>query len=199
MDYIDIQAGIDMLIETGIADPDRLGMMGWSYGGFMTAWTITKTDRFEAASIGAPVVDLLSFHGTTDVPGFLPSYFDSTPWTNPELHRERSPMWQIAQAKTPALIQHGTEDDRVPFSQGQMLHRALEELDVPTVMVVYPRTPHTPQEPLLRIDSAHRNLWWFEKWLMGNDLRYGEWLEKQSDRGVGSQARNVKLKTAKER
>lgn len=184
MDYLDIQAGIDLLIEKGIADPERLGMMGWSYGGYMTAWTITQTDRFVAVGIGAPVVDLLSFHGTTDIPGFIPSYFDSTPWENPELHRERSPMWNIAHAKTPALIQHGTEDDRVPISQGQMLHRALEELGVPTVMVIYPRTPHTPREPLLRIDSANRNLWWFEKWLMGKDATYEEWLAANGDRKV---------------
>ena len=178
MDYLDIQAGIDMLVEQGIADPERLGMMGWSYGGFMTASTITQTDRFVAVSIGAPVVDLMSFHGTTDIPGFIPGYFDSTPWENPELHRKYSPMWHIAKAKTPALIQHGENDDRVPLSQGQMLYRALEDLEVPTVMVIYPRTPHTPREPLLKIDAANRNLWWFEKWLMGRDVTYEEWLSE---------------------
>lgn len=182
MDYLDIQAGIDMLIEKGIADPDRLGMMGWSYGGFMTASTITQTDRFVAVSIGAPVVDLLSFHGTTDIPGFIPGYFDSTPWSNPDLYRKHSPMWNIASAKTPALIQHGENDDRVPLSQGLMLYRALEELDVPTVMVIYPRTPHTPREPLLQIDSANRNLWWFEKWLMDRDVSFEDWLRLPANR-----------------
>ncbi|MGA7615063.1 MAG: S9 family peptidase [Thermoanaerobaculia bacterium] len=175
MDYLDIQSGVDELIREGIADPKRLGIMGWSYGGFMSAWTITQTDRFVAASIGAPVVDLLSFHGTTDIPGFIPSYFGTLPYFAPELMQAHSPMWHIAHAKTPSLIQQGTNDIRVPPNQAEMLHRALQDLGVPTVMVMYPRSPHTPQEPLLRIDAARRNLWWFDRWIMGGTKEYADY------------------------
>ena len=93
-DYRDLMAGVDAVIAMGVADPDRLGVAGWSYGGFMTAWIITQTDRFKAASIGAPVTDLVSFTGTADIPGFLPSYFRGEFW-EPDLwdrYARHSPM-----------------------------------------------------------------------------------------------------------
>jgi dipeptidyl aminopeptidase/acylaminoacyl peptidase len=158
MDWIDINAGIDKLIADGIADRDRLGLMGWSYGGYIASWAIGHSDRFKAISIGAPVVDLLSFHGTTDIRDFIPSYFAGMPL---EALRAHSPMWNLKKTDAKVLIQHGEADDRVPLSQGTMLYRALEELGVDVTMVVYPRTPHVPREPKLRIDVARRNVEFF--------------------------------------
>ena len=160
MDWIDINAGIDLLIEQGIADPDRLGLMGWSYGGFIASWALSQSERFKAVSIGAPVVDLLSFHGTADIRDFIPSYFRDA--SLDEL-RARSPLWHVRKTSTPILIQHGESDVRVPLSQGTMLYRRLEELGNNVTMVIYPRTPHTPQEPKLRLDAGKRNVEFFTK------------------------------------
>ncbi|MFL6248605.1 MAG: S9 family peptidase [Thermoanaerobaculia bacterium] len=160
MDWIDINAGIDKVIADGIADPQRLGLMGWSYGGFMAAWALGHSDRFRAVSVGAPVVDLLSFHGTTDIRAFIPSYFEGM---SPELLRAHSPAWHLKKTNAKVLIQHGDADERVPLSQGTMLYRMLDELGVDVTMVVYPRTPHVPREPRLRIDVARRNVEFFTK------------------------------------
>lgn len=92
-DYDDIQSGIDELIEDGIADPDRLGIMGWSYGGYMTAWTITQTDRFKAASVGAGITNIVSFYGQTDIPRYLERYLGTTPWDGIEEYTRRSAIF----------------------------------------------------------------------------------------------------------
>lgn len=162
MDWADINAGIDKVIAAGIADPQRLGLMGWSYGGFLTAWAAGHSDRFKAISIGAPVVDLLSFHGTTDIRDFIPSYFPGMPL---DLLRERSPLWHLRKTKTPILIQQGEIDERVPTSQGTMLDRLLDELGANVTMVTYPRSHHTPREPKLRMDVARRNVEFMERWV----------------------------------
>ena len=171
MDWNDINAGIDQIIAQGVADPERLGIMGWSYGGFIAAWAIGHSDRFKAISIGAPIVDLLSMHGTTDIRDFVGHYFDGDAAAvekrraplSLELLRAHSPMWQLKPTKAPVLIQHGENDERVPLSQGTMLYRALQDLGVNVTMVVYPRSPHTPREPKLRMDVAQRNLDFFMK------------------------------------
>ncbi len=157
MDWIDINAGIDKVIADGIADPERLGLMGWSYGGFMAAWAIGHSERFQAISVGAPVVDLLSFHGTADIRDYIPSYFGPAPASLDTL-RAHSPLWHLKKTSAKVLIQHGEADDRVPLSQGTMLYRMLDELGVDVTMVTYPRTPHAPREPKLRMDIMRRNL-----------------------------------------
>ena len=159
MDWIDINAGIDKLIADGIADPDRLGLMGWSYGGFMAAWAEGHSDRLKAISIGAPVVELLSFHGTTDIRAFIPSYFRGE--QRLDVMREHSPLWQLKPSGAKVLIQHDDGDDRVPLSQGTMLYRALQELGVDVTMVIYHTPGHTPQVPQERIDSMRRNVAFF--------------------------------------
>jgi len=165
MDWSDINAGIDKVIADGIADPARIGLMGWSYGGFMAAWAEGHSDRLKAISIGAPVVDLLSFHGTTDIRGFIPSYFRSEQWL--ALLREHSPLWNLKPSESRVLIQHDDGDDRVPLSQGTMLYRALQELGVDVTMVVYHTPGHTPQVPQERMDVMRRNVGFFLSALQG--------------------------------
>jgi dipeptidyl aminopeptidase/acylaminoacyl peptidase len=162
LDWVDINTGIDKVIADGIADPKHLGLMGWSYGGFMASWALGHSDRFQAISVGAPVVDLLSFHGTTDIRVFTPSYFEGM---SLDALRAHSPLWHLKKTNTKVLIQHGDADDRVPLSQGTMLYRMLDELGVDVTMVVYPRQPHVPREPKLRIDVARRNLDFFVRYL----------------------------------
>ena len=166
-DYQDILSGVDALVARGVADPDRLGVMGWSYGGYMTSWIITQTQRFKAASVGAGVTNLMSFAGTADIPSFIPYYFGGEFWDDLEPWRKRSAMFQVKGVKTPTLIQHGEADLRVPVSQGYELYNALKRQGVPTRMVVYPRQPHGLQEPRLQLDAMSRNLEWFDRWVMG--------------------------------
>jgi dipeptidyl aminopeptidase/acylaminoacyl peptidase len=164
-DYQDLMAGVDHVISLGVADPDRLGVMGWSYGGYMTSWIVTQTRRFKAAAIGAAVTNLLSFTGTSDIPGFLPDYFSGETWQNPEAYLKHSPLAQVKGVTTPSLILHGEADVRVPVSQGYEFYNALKRQGVITQMVVYPRMPHGPREPKFQLDLMERHLAWMEKYV----------------------------------
>ena len=164
-DYQDLMTGVDKVIEMGVADPNRLGVMGWSYGGYMTSTIITKTKRFKAASAGAPVTNLMSFTTTADIPGFIPDYFGGQYWEAPELYSKHSAMFNIKGVTTPTLIQHGEADVRVPISQGYELYNALKAQGVPTRMIVLPRQPHGPNEPKMQIAAMQSNLEWFDKYL----------------------------------
>ncbi len=164
-DYDDLMTGVDKVIAMGVADPNRLGVMGWSYGGYMTSTIITKTKRFKAASAGAPVTNLMSFNGTADIPSFVPDYFGGQSWEHPEVYAKHSAMFNIKNATTPTLIQHGEADLRVPISQGYELYNALKAQGVPTRMIVLPRQPHGPNEPKMQIAAMQSNLDWFDKYL----------------------------------
>lgn len=165
-DYQDLMTGVDRVIAMGVADPERLGVMGWSYGGFMTSWVITQTHRFKAASVGAAVTNLMSFIGTADIPSFIPDYFGGQPWENLEIYRTHSAMFNAKGVKTPTLIQHGEADDRVPISQGYEFYNALKVQNVPVRMIVLPRMPHGPNEPKMVLKGKQTNLEWFEKYLL---------------------------------
>ena len=162
MDWLDVNAGIDRLIADGIADPNRLGLAGWSYGGFLAAWAIGHSTRFRAISIGAPVVDLATMHGTTDITEFIPAYFQPFTLENLGAH---SPLTFLRKTDAKVLIQYGEADDRVPPGQGQTLYRHLKALGVDVELATYPRSPHVPREPKQRIDSMTRNLDFFRKWV----------------------------------
>ncbi|HEV3469582.1 MAG TPA: S9 family peptidase [Pyrinomonadaceae bacterium] len=164
-DYQDLMAGVDKVVEMGVADPGRLGVMGWSYGGYMTSWIITQTKRFKAASAGAPVTNLMSFTGTADIPAFIPDYFGGQPWEVIDIYRKHSPMFNVRGVTTPTLIQHGEADDRVPVSQGYELYNALRAQGVPARMLVLPRQPHGPNEPKMILKVMQTNLEWFERHL----------------------------------
>jgi dipeptidyl aminopeptidase/acylaminoacyl peptidase len=164
-DYEDLMAGVDHAIAMGVADPNRLAVMGWSYGGYMTSWVVTHTHRFKAASVGAGVTNLWSFTGTSDIPGFLPDYFSGEPWESFEAYAKHSPMSFVKGVTTPTLILHGEADVRVPTSQGYEFYNALKRQGVIAKMVVYPRTPHGPKEPKFLLDIMQRNLDWVDKYV----------------------------------
>lgn len=164
-DFQDLMSGVDYVIDQGVADPDRLGVMGWSYGGYMTSWTITQTHRFKAASVGGGVTNLMTFNGTADIPSFLPDYLGGEFWDKPEIYQERSPMFHIKGVNTPTLITHGEIDERVPLSQDEELYSALKRLGCTTKMVIYPRTHHGIEEPRLMLDCMDRNLEWFDRYV----------------------------------
>ena len=160
-DYEDLMAGVDKVVQMGLAHPDSLVETGWSYGGYMTSTIITKTNRFKAVMAGAPVTNLMSFNGTADIADFLPSYFGGEFWDDPQVYADHSPIFAIKNAKTPTLIIHGLSDDRVPPEQGYQLHRALQRLGVKTQMVTYPRQPHGFVEPKFIQNVGERVIDWF--------------------------------------
>jgi dipeptidyl aminopeptidase/acylaminoacyl peptidase len=164
-DFKDIMAGVDSVVARGIADPDKLVVMGGSYGGFMTFWTITQTDRFKAAIGHAGISDWYSFHGQSDIPGLMEYGFTGQPWTSPETYRKWSPMTFVDRVKTPLLITHGERDLRVPITQAEQYYRALKKRGVETVFLRYPREGHGIQEPNHQIDLFQRQLEWFDSHL----------------------------------
>ena len=166
-DYQDLMTGVDKVVEMGVADPERLGVMGWSYGGFMTSWVVTQTKRFKAASAGAPVTNLMSFNGTADIPAFIPDYFGGQFWEASELYQKHSPMFNVKGVATPTMIQHGDADIRVPISQGYEFYNALKAQGVPVRMLVLPRQPHGPNEPRMQLAAMQANLDWFDKYIGG--------------------------------
>jgi dipeptidyl aminopeptidase/acylaminoacyl peptidase len=163
-DYKDILAGVDHVIERGIADPKRLGVMGASYGGFMTNWIVTQTDRFKAASTGASISDLADLYYLSDAGEFTEEYF-GLPWEEPALYEKYSPITHVKNVRTPLLIQHGENDRRVPVQQAEQFFRALRKLGKTVEMDVYPRGGHVNYEPRLEKAIMERNLEWFSRYL----------------------------------
>ena len=164
-DYDDDQTGVDKVIAMDVAHPDSLIICGWSYGGYMTSFTVTKTNRFKAASVGAGVTNLMTFVGTSDIPGFMPDYFGGEYWDRLEMFMKHSAMFNIKNVKTPSQVIHGEKDLRVPPSQGFEFYVAMKRLGVPTEMITYPRTPHGVQEPKFIQDIGERMIGWFNKQL----------------------------------
>jgi dipeptidyl aminopeptidase/acylaminoacyl peptidase len=164
-DFQDILAGVDALVAQKIADPERLGIGGWSYGGFMTSWAVSQTSRFKAAVVGAAVTDLFSMYGTTDIPTFLEKYFLGLPYRRRVAYDAHSPMALVQKVRTPALVLHGGADARVPPGQGMEFYQALKRLGVETEMVTYPREPHAFQERAHQLDLLTRVLAWYDRFL----------------------------------
>ncbi|MEN6310281.1 MAG: S9 family peptidase [Acidobacteriota bacterium] len=164
-DYRDIMSGIDAMVARKIADPGKLGIMGRSYGGYMTGWIISQTTRFKAASLGAGMSNLVSFYGQTDIAGFLETYFGAPPWQALDLYNRMSPVTHAANIKTPTLILHGEKDFRVPLPQAEELCAAMRRRGVPVEMFIYPRQGHVVLEPKFMEDMARRNIEWFGRWI----------------------------------
>ena len=164
-DWRDVMSGVDSLVARGLADPARLAVYGGSYGGYLSAWAITQTDRFKAASVMAGAVELGSFYGQSDVQRYRAFEFDGPPWETPEKWAKSSPFTHIRAARTPTLILVGENDARVPLPQAQQLYRALLGLGVPTEYVHYPREGHGLREPRHRADQFLRQRAWFERWV----------------------------------
>jgi dienelactone hydrolase len=170
-DWQDIVAGVDLLIDQGVADPDRLGIGGWSQGGFMTAWAVGQTDRFKAGVMGAGVSDWGMMVAGSDLPSFEGALGGSTGWegVGPHRHDALSPISFAANATTPLLILHGERDERVPVHQGQFFFRALRAHGVECEFAVYPREPHGLRERAHQIDCLNRTRAWFRRWLIDDD------------------------------
>jgi len=167
-DYEDLMSGVDKVIEMGVAHPDSLVEMGWSYGGYMTSFIVTRTDRFKAVSMGAGLPNLISMVNTTDIPTYLAAHMGGYYWESEkleEIYERHSAIYRLKEISTPVQVLHGVHDDRVPTSQGKEFYWALKKRGVPTELILYPRTPHGPREPKLIADVPHRILTWFNRYL----------------------------------
>ena len=167
-DFKDIMTGVDALVARGIADPDKLAHIGWSYGGYMTAWVITQTTRFKAAMVGAGLTNMWSMYGTNDIPSVLIAYFGGIPnkQTLP-LYLDRSAMSHIDKVTTPTLVLHGANDERVPVGQAYELYRGLKDRGKTTELVFYPREGHGIQEYYHQKDRMQRIHDWVTKYTLG--------------------------------
>ncbi|MEW6511105.1 MAG: S9 family peptidase [Bacteroidota bacterium] len=166
-DIEDVMAGVETLVRDGIADADRLGVCGWSYGGYLGAILAARSTRFRAVSIGGPIVDLSSFAGTTDIPRYVAEYLGGEAWQIPEEYVRRSPIYVAASVNAPTQILHGARDMRVPVSQGWEMYSALKRRGVPTEFIIYPSSPHALDDPRSILDAGNRVLAWFERYLGG--------------------------------
>ena len=164
-DFGDLMAGVDAMIDRGIADKDKLVVMGGSYGGFMTFWTITQTNRFKAAIGHAGISDWYSFYGQSDIPGLMTYGFGGEPWKATATFRKYSPITYVDHVKTPIMITHGEQDRRVPIQQAEEYFRALKGIGDEVIFVRYPREGHGITEPNHQIDLVGRQLAWFEQHL----------------------------------
>jgi dipeptidyl aminopeptidase/acylaminoacyl peptidase len=164
-DFNDLMSGVDYVIAQGIADPKRLAVMGWSYGGYMTNWVITQSTRFKAAATGAGLSNMPIMWGTNDIPTLLEDYFTGPWFEQTDRYLKLSPLYHVKNVTTPTLILHGEQDVRVPTSQRYEMYNALKRRGVETQMLVYPRTPYGPQEPKFVLDIMQRHLDWVDKHL----------------------------------
>ncbi|HUL75149.1 MAG TPA: S9 family peptidase [Vicinamibacterales bacterium] len=165
VDYRDIMAGVDAMVAQGIANPDRLGVMGASYGGYLTNWIVAQTSRFKAASAGASLSDLTDMYYLSEGGDFVGEYFGK-PWENRESYAAHSPITFAKNVTTPLLIQHGERDPRVPVSQAWMFYRALKSMGKTVELDIHPRGGHVLNEPAQERAAMQRNLDWFTTWLI---------------------------------
>lgn len=163
-DFRDVMAGVKDLIDRGIADPARLGIGGWSYGGFMSEWAITQTNDFKAAVSGAGLSNLISEYGTEQRPSY-DEWFYGLPYETPTGFLNSSPFLHLKNAKTPTLILQGEADTTDPIGQSQELYRGLKRYGVQTELVLYPREPHGFREEKHLVDRLNRILAWYDKYL----------------------------------
>jgi dipeptidyl aminopeptidase/acylaminoacyl peptidase len=168
-DYRDIMTGVDDVIKRGIADSSKMAFEGWSYGGYMTAWVVSQTSRFKAARMGAGLSDLQSMYGTTDIPGYIGTFFSGVPTQKTlDFYRARSAITFVDNVTTPLLIQHGGNDQRVPVGQAMEYYRALKDRGKTVQLVFYPREGHGLGEYYHQIDKMQRELDWMTKYTLGS-------------------------------
>lgn len=172
-DYEDVISGVDALIARGWVDPERVGAMGWSQGGYISAFITTFSDRFKAVSVGAGIANWMTYYVNTDIHPFTRHYLGATPWDEMEIYQKTSPMTYIKQAKTPTLIQHGEQDKRVPTPNAYELYQGLQDMGVEARLVIYPGMGHGPNKPRQSRQIMQDNYDWFNRLIWGETADTG--------------------------
>ena len=169
-DMWDVMSGVDSLIAKGMVDPNKLAAMGWSQGGYISAFLTTHTDRFKAISVGAGISDWTTYYVSTDITPFTPQYLGATPWDDPQIYAKTSPITTIRQAKTPTLIQHGSADHRVPVPDAFELYRGLLDQHVDARLILYMGFGHGIDKPKSALALVQANLDWFSHYVWNEPI-----------------------------
>jgi dipeptidyl aminopeptidase/acylaminoacyl peptidase len=164
-DLRDILGGVDAAIAQGPIDANRVGITGWSYGGYMTMWAVTQTTRFRAAVAGAGIASWQSYYGQNKIDQWMIPFFGASVYDDPEVYARSSPITFIKKVKTPTLVLHGDRDSEVPTPQGYEFWHALKAIGVPTELVIYPSEGHAIAQPEHQHDIERRLVAWFDKYL----------------------------------
>ncbi|KOO40392.1 S9 family peptidase [Priestia koreensis] len=168
--YDDVISGVDALIEKGIVDKARVGVMGWSNGGYISAFCSTFSNRFKAISVGGGITNWCTNYVHTDLPYFTSMYLGDNPWNDPEIYAQTSPMTYIKSASTPTLIQHGEKDARVPIANAYELYKGLREMGVETELIVFKDMAYSSDHPGVNATIMKQNLSWFSHYILGENL-----------------------------
>ena len=167
-DAWDVLSGVDHLIAQGLADPNRMGVMGWSQGGYISAFLAThQRQPFKAISVGAGISNWMTYYVNTDIHQFTRHYLGATPWDDPAIYAKTSPMTTIKQAKTPTLIQHGEFDTRVPTPNAYELYQGLQDVGVPVKLIIYKGFGHGLNKPKAARAAMEHNFDWFNRYVWG--------------------------------
>jgi len=170
-DAWDVLSGIDSLIARGLVDRDRVGCMGWSQGGYISAFLATHdSPRFKTFSVGAGISDWMTYYVSTDIHPFTRQYLKATPWDDPDIYSKTSPITYIKGAKTPTLIQHGATDQRVPLPNAYEFYQGLQDQHVPSKLIIYKGfegVGHGPSKPKSSRAVMEHNLEWFDQYFFG--------------------------------
>lgn len=169
-DAWDILSGINHLETMGMIDTSKIGTMGWSQGGYISAFLTTSSKRFKAISVGAGISDWMTYYVNTDIHPFTRQYLKATPWKDREIYDKTSPIYYINQASTPTLIQHGEFDRRVPIANAFELYQGLQDIGVETKLIVYKGFGHGITKPKERLAATWHNWQWFGKYLWDEEI-----------------------------
>ncbi|MDA1871649.1 prolyl oligopeptidase family serine peptidase [Bacillus thuringiensis] len=169
-DYDDVISGVDELVEKGMVDKDRVGVMGWSNGGYVSAFCSTFSSRFKAISVGGGITNWSTHYVNTDIPYFIRMYLGNTPWNDPEIYTKTSPMTYIESACTPTLIQHGEKDARIPITNAYDLYQGLMDMEVDTELIIFKGMAYSPNQPGMNVAIMKQNLMWFSHYILGESM-----------------------------
>ena len=169
-DAWDVLSGVDSLVDQGFVDTERMGAMGWSQGGYISAFLTTTTDRFQAISVGAGISNWMTYYVNTDIHPFTRHYLEATPWDDPDVYAKTSPMTYVKDARTPTLIQHGEFDRRVPVPNAYELFQGLQDVGVETRLIIYKKFGHGINKPKERLAAMWHNWQWFAHYLWGEEV-----------------------------
>ncbi|OBW56120.1 S9 family peptidase [Bacillus cereus] len=170
-DYDDVISGVDELVEKGMVDKDRVGVMGWSNGGYVSAFCSTFSSRFKAISVGGGITNWSTHYVNTDIPYFIRMYYlGNTPWNDPEIYTKTSPMTYIKSACTPTLIQYGEKDARIPITNAYDLYQGLMDMEVDTELIIFKGMAYSSDQPGVHVAIMKQNLMWFSHYILGESM-----------------------------
>ena len=169
-DAWDVLSGVQYLEDQGLIDGDQVATMGWSQGGYISAFLTTHSNKFKATSVGAGISNWMTYYVNTDIHPFTRQYLKATPWADKAIYEKTSPMTKIQEAVTPTLIQHGENDRRVPIANAYELYQGLKDQDVPTKLIVYKGFGHGINKPKERLAALWHNWQWFAQYIWGETV-----------------------------